>query len=672
MNSDLELRILRKFLLLFFVIFFSLSLVTGQELSWNVGKYILTGEDVSEGIGGELRFSDFESDGVVLEITRTSEEFVILMEGVRGTLEADGEVHGVAEIDGAYISIQADPSVDQLIRELDDGVEFTYNIPGDELTIRKGHMTVGGQGVTPDKSNEITVVGNDVFLDGQATLDDVGDVEMVGSFVPQADGVLFSGVGLIDRGDGWLSYTGDFIFANDAFSAEDYEGAYFQQRSTSLKLKSVDGTMLWYKPLVGNKILDKRQEEEAFHFFLTDGGEVTVTNREETRQTPLVDVTDDTGVKVDNGWFTQDEGYLFIEPPTIETPFDLSGAATTLPLVEHFPDDSEVIFSSTNSFVSKTSGREIMRYNDLGASITDDFSDNDVRTIEDLEKAWPQFTFKIEQTGEMVYTPSSATIGVTDQWLKDHGSTTPMKTLIFSDKMGSYGIPTTKTIAFSDALYSITKSEEELLANYGTDRELAGNPYRILTHENAHLVVGARHSLLEEYNAIVETALENIARDEQYTDINSEVYAHVRSGDTAEFLQYAGTDGLEWYAQKGNPEYLSGLYLDICFFHSEQDSTMKQCQLQIEQFAEKYGLPAGYALRNYGTKTEPQFREMPSTWIEEPILQRYYRANLGNEYQRDVYTKLAQLAYDSDQISSVECKIILIHDCEKGVLWSPR
>lgn len=661
---------MRKSPLLFVIALFLISIVVAQELSLEVGDYIITGEDVDEGVAGEVRFDDFDIGDISVEITSSSEEFIILLEGVRGTLDEDGIVHGVAELDGAYISIQLDPSTAPRVREFEESVAFTYDIRDDELTIIKGGVHIGDERIEAEKDSEFSIIGREVFLDGQGAIESIGSVDMQGYFVPRSDGILFSGKGEVDSATDELFFNGDVLYANDAFNEKIYDGAYFQLGDSFLKMKSVEGTELGYRPLAGNDVLDKRHDYERFYLHLTNGGEVAITNREDSLKTPLVDVLDGTGVKVVNGWYTDDERTLFIDPPTIETAFDLSGAITTLPLVVYFPDNVDAIFSSANGYVLLDNEKEVARYNDIGAPITDDFSDNDVRTIEELEKVWPTFEFKIEQTGQVTYTPSSATIAVTDQWLQDHSSTTPMKTLVFSDKKNTARAdPSSRRIYFPDVLYEITQGEEELLAKYGTDRELAGKPYDLLTHENTHLIVTPQRSLVEKYNQIATRALENLARDELSVNLNSEIYTYIDSGDTGEFLEDAGTDALQWYDRRGDISYLSDAYIDICFPNSKIDSAMRQCQVQFEQLAGKYGLPAGYALRNYGTRKNNRFDEMPTTWIEEPLMQRWYRANLGNEFQREVYTQLAQLAYDSDQISDVECKIILIHDCEKGVLW---
>lgn len=673
MNSDLGWRTLRKSLLLFVVALFLVSLVVAQELSLEVGDYIIIGEDLDDGVAGEVRFDDFDLGDMPVEITSSSEEFVILIEGVRGTLDEDGIVHGVAEMDGAYISIQLDPSTVPRLREFEEGVEFTYNIFDDELTILKGGVHIGDERIEAENDSELSIIGKEVFLDGQATIESIGLVDLYGSFVPESDGVLFSGregSEIVSTTDA-LNFEGDLLYANDRFQEEGYDGAYFQSGDGFLKMKSVDGTVFSYKPLVGNTILDKRQATEAFDLILTGGGEVAITNREDSRQTPLVDVIDDAGVKLVNGWYTDDEGHLLIDPPSIDSFYDLRGAATTLPLVAHFPDNTDAIFSSANGYILLSSGREIARLNDIGSPITDDFSDNDIRTVEDLQKEWPQYIFYVEQTETIEYTPSTASVQVTHQWLQDHPDT-PLHTLVFSDVDYSYAELDDNSINFADALYELTREEEEILAWYGTDREIGGDPYRTLTHENAHLITSENgDSLLREYNNVATAALDKIIKDGRYRTLNNDVYRYVHIGKPQFFLSDAGKGAELWYSRGGDLRQASSLYIDICFLHSEADPVMKQCRVQFEQLASEYGLPAGYSLQDYGTDTEPAYSEMPSTWIEEPLEQRIYRANYGNEYQKEVYTQLAQLAYDSDQITKTECDAIL-GDCEKGVLWTPR
>jgi len=94
---------------------------------------------------------------------------------------------------------------------------------------------------------------------------------------------------------------------------------------------------------------------------------------------------------------------------------------------------------------------------------------------------------------------------------------------------------------------------------------------------------------------------------------------------------------------------------------------LKKTAIKIKELADNYGLPASYGFFNYGgsgTKYAAAFRELSSTYREEPIEIRRQKANSENNNVRKVYRELTQLAFDSGKMRAEEYKAIMGEICK--------
>ena len=88
----------------------------------------------------------------------------------------------------------------------------------------------------------------------------------------------------------------------------------------------------------------------------------------------------------------------------------------------------------------------------------------------------------------------------------------------------------------------------------------------------------------------------------------------------------------------------------------------KDAKLVYDLIREKTGLPALYSYSNLRS----DFRELSSTYREEPIELRKFRVQQGTPAQRNVYTQLTQLAFDSGKMGYNEYKQIMGENfCQK-------
>ncbi|MCW8965413.1 MAG: hypothetical protein OQK82_01805, partial [Candidatus Pacearchaeota archaeon] len=84
----------------------------------------------------------------------------------------------------------------------------------------------------------------------------------------------------------------------------------------------------------------------------------------------------------------------------------------------------------------------------------------------------------------------------------------------------------------------------------------------------------------------------------------------------------------------------------------------------LDYVQDETGVPALYAYHKGSTSWDERYgiehyRELPTTYIEEPLEERKQKLQDGSDAQKKVYTKLTQLAFDSGTISAAEYKELM-------------
>lgn len=662
LKCGLRWRTMRK-PLFFLVLFLCVSFVLAQKES-SLGAYILTGGEISEGISeNELRFVDEEVDDIPFTITAPPDEFKIDLEGVRGTMNDAGHVHGTAEVDGAYLSVYKTVTAEPMVYEFYKGTTFDYSIPDEKLTIASGKIILQERKVgLPDGA---LIVGDTLFpLSGPLGnfyIDDIGHVTLFegSSFELRSDGILFSGGAYVEMDEEQLTLAGDVLVANEKFSDQNYKGAYIERDETALRVKNTEGNKIRYLAKDGNTVVDARNNE-LFQLVLADGGDVYVQNREKDGLIPLVEVVDQVGLQINTGYSGYKEGIISSNPPTsLQTKEDLYKALAIPPAVPLvIEDDSgKYVFSPGGGFAIYKGDKDkaLFQYNDLGIPITEVFTDNNIRTIDDLFKKWRGDVDFFLLASSPEYTPSQTAIQVADYWMSTHYTEELISgnfaRFAFSPEFGS-SMSTSEgdTVFIEDALYSIPSNKEVIQHFFGGDREIINYPLGIITHENTHLAIeGIGPTVASDYESIASAASQSIERDERFKKLQDYIDNFVRNNPSfrESYEESKKTDTLS-EAASGTEDVVGSLarFCNLNF----RSAPMDKCRGMIELLAEDYGLPAAYGL---------DFVELPATWSEEPLQQRIERANSANPRQRETYRKLAKLAYDSHQIAKEECKAIL-------------
>jgi len=111
----------------------------------------------------------------------------------------------------------------------------------------------------------------------------------------------------------------------------------------------------------------------------------------------------------------------------------------------------------------------------------------------------------------------------------------------------------------------------------------------------------------------------------------------------------------EIFLSYGDEKKLGNLHL-IQAFENQLPELKKDHTKLINLVDKTGGVPSTYALLKTIYDT---YDEFGSSWAEEPLEERWRKQNRGTSAQREVYHKLAQLAFDSGKISVKDYKYLM-------------
>jgi len=133
--------------------------------------------------------------------------------------------------------------------------------------------------------------------------------------------------------------------------------------------------------------------------------------------------------------------------------------------------------------------------------------------------------------------------------------------------------------------------------------------------------------------------------------------------DNKEDLDEESRKNLNYFFELEDKEKIGALFYSSVYTLSNQIPELKKEYINlINQIDKKGGLPSAYALlrTSFGT-----YDELSSTYIEEDLKERYSKLNFGTPAQKEVYTKLTQLAFDSGKMPQKEYTY-LMGSCERS------
>ena len=174
------------------------------------------------------------------------------------------------------------------------------------------------------------------------------------------------------------------------------------------------------------------------------------------------------------------------------------------------------------------------------------------------------------------------------------------------------------------------------------------------------------------YNDIVLEAREKLLRNQDYIDLLDNIFVTLeneKEGYSENLMERAKRFILQQGSEdKYAPEGLS----IISNFGAESEVIKQQYQELIKIIDEETGLPAVYAFRDYGSKfidflgnikIPSTYSELSSTYREEPLGVRRFKAQQGTAAQQSVYKMLTQLAFDSGKMDAFEYMSIMGNIC---------
>ncbi len=113
--------------------------------------------------------------------------------------------------------------------------------------------------------------------------------------------------------------------------------------------------------------------------------------------------------------------------------------------------------------------------------------------------------------------------------------------------------------------------------------------------------------------------------------------------------------------------FKEGTFSDISQLYDliTREPNLKDMKQQMDQFFQLRGFPSVYSLKNYGYPFRIEYRELASTYKEQPIKERRRLLNSANPLVSNIYKKLTQLAFDSGKMYVEEYRAIMGNICER-------
>jgi hypothetical protein len=442
----------------------------------------------------------------------------------------------------------------------------------------------------------------------------------------------------------------------------DYQGSWLKQTSENLEIKSSESGSINLEILEEHDIFNT-DAKDKLNIKLTKGDGLNIEKRADEGLIPKVIYASSTNegasteIENDHLKFSFKDGEFYMSPPKSVTRDDLFGKYQSVALElesDSAKEASKIRVNSYNQFIMLgKDNNELVSYNKYDLPVSSKIKDNELQTIEQLREKYPEMLFTTPSEKE---TMPPYMFYLTDIYIQENPEA------LDEMKGWHYDLGTSASVVYFNTFIGLEIVQTDSPNNFEEIRKFT-SPLQVFVHEHEHI---KDNIIIREENKIINSKQDSLQK--KYDELGENCANRLSQSKTKtllkDFFKNINDDKITPTILKSLEEkkdYSEELMTAYSYLVKTPDLKSKSNDFdRIIQLST--GLPSGYSLDYF-----LNYREISTTYREQPIEQRKLLVQSGNKLISETYTKLTQLAFDSGKMKTDEFVAIMGNGfCKKG------